>query len=187
MGRKKRIWLPNYFYHVVCRGNRRDALFRDDNDFINFLYILEQINERYPFELASFCLMTNHFHLQIRSHQQEISKVMALVNRRYASYFNTRHHLTGHLFEKRYYDKIIPNSKGLLDVSRYIHLNPVAAKMIKKAEDYHWSSFQNYLGSVHPNYVFLKPQLVLDYFSGTLEEKQEKYREFVRAGTCHHP
>ncbi|MCT2537157.1 transposase [Aquibacillus koreensis] len=182
MARKKRIWIPDYFYHVVCRGNHREALFKEEEDFETFLYILEQVNKRHPFELAAFCLMTNHFHLQIRSQKQEISKVMALVNRRYASYFNMKYFLSGHLFEKRYYDKIIPNEQGMLEVSRYIHLNPLEAGMVKRPEDYRWSSFRSYQGNTTPDYRFLRQAILLDYFSGSRLEKRRKYGEFVRGG-----
>ncbi|GAJ57242.1 hypothetical protein B23_0431 [Geobacillus thermoleovorans B23] len=74
--------------------------------------------------------MTNHFHLQLRSKQEPISKVMALMNKRYANYYNTRYRLTGHVFEKRYYGKWIDNDSGMLEVSRYIHLNPVEAHIV---------------------------------------------------------
>lgn len=79
MGRKRRIWIPESFYHIVCRGNRRDHLFMDEGDYTTFLYILHHVNEVVPFELASYCLMTNHFHLQLRSREQHISKVMSLI------------------------------------------------------------------------------------------------------------
>ncbi|WP_174614748.1 transposase [Virgibacillus ihumii] len=136
MGRKKRVWVPNSFYHVVCRGNRRDALFKDEGDFKTFLHILQQVHKKIPFELASYCLMTNHFHLQIRSKEQPISKVMSLINKRYADYYNTKNRITGHVFEKRYYDKLIGTKQGMLEVSRYIHLNPVDADMVNHAQNY---------------------------------------------------
>nr|WP_268744048.1 transposase [Anoxybacillus ayderensis] len=75
-GRARRIWVPHLFYHIVCRGNRRDPLFKETNDFRAFLHILEQLHEKIPFELASYCLMTNHFHLQLRSQHESISKVI---------------------------------------------------------------------------------------------------------------
>ena len=100
---KKRIWIPHRFYHVVCRGNRRDPLFRSYTDFQAFFHILNQTHEKIPFELASYCLMTNHFHLQMRSQEAPLSKVMSLINKRYANYYNTRYRLTGHVFEKRFY------------------------------------------------------------------------------------
>ncbi|WP_245183594.1 REP-associated tyrosine transposase [Lentibacillus salicampi] len=164
MGRKKRIWVPNSFYHVVCRGNRRDTLFKDDSDFKVFLRILQQTNKKTPFELASYCLMTNHFHLQIRSEEQPISKVMSLINKRYADYYNTKNRITGHVFEKRYYDKPITSKQGMLEVSRYIHLNPVDANMVQRPQSYQWSSYQYYMHT--SRYHLLTMAIILDYFSG---------------------
>ncbi|RYG71363.1 transposase [Lentibacillus lipolyticus] len=177
MGRRKRIWVPGTFYHVVCRGNRRDALFKDEGDFKTFLRILQQVHEKTPFELATYCLMTNHYHLQIRSKDQSISKVMSLVNKRYADYYNTKNRITGHVFEKRYYDKPIESKQGMLEVSRYIHLNPVEANMVAHAQSYRWSSYRYYIHtSRHP---LLNMAAILDYFSGDEWEKRQKYQDFV--------
>ncbi|MEQ6389245.1 transposase [Bacillaceae bacterium S4-13-58] len=180
MGRRKRIWLPNYFYHIVCRGNRRDALFNDKHDFLTYLYILRQIYDRYPFEIASYCLMTNHLHLQLMSPEQPISKIMSLVNKRYADYYNTKYKMTGHVYEKRYFDKIIPDPIAMLEVSRYIHLNPLEAQMVLNPEDYRWSSYRHFSSEkttkVEP---FFNTNRILDYFPGTDEEKKLAYCEFV--------
>lgn len=177
MGRKKRIWVPQYFYHIVSRGNRRDALFKDDGDFKTFLHILSFVHKKAPFELAAYCLMTNHFHLQMRSKDQPISKVMSLINKRYADYYNTKNGITGHVYEKRFFDKMIDSKQGMLEVSRYIHLNPVEAGMVSNPEDYQWSSYRSYLyGKRISN---LHVDVVLDYFSGSEREKRERYREFV--------
>lgn len=154
MPRKPRVWIPQCYNHVVCRGNRRDPLFRNTDDFQVFLHILQQIHEKIPFEIASYCLMTNHYHLLIRSKEQPLSKVMALVNKRYASYYNTRYRLTGHVFEKRFFDKVIYSEEGMIKVSRYIHLNPIKANMVEKPEDYPWSSYSLfYRGEKLPTYV----------------------------------
>lgn len=96
MARKKRTWVFNRYYHIVCRGNRRDPLFFNSEDFKAFLYILQHIHEKFPFELASYCFMTNHYHLQLRSKEVPISKVMGLINKRYSDYYNTKYCLTGH-------------------------------------------------------------------------------------------
>ncbi|KAA9011589.1 transposase [Niallia endozanthoxylica] len=172
---KKRVYIPNRFYHVVCRGNRRDPLFRCHTDFLAFFHILEQLHQKIPFELASYCLMTNHFHLQIRSKEAPLSKVMSLVNKRYANYYNTRYRLTGHVFEKRYYDKLIEDKEGMLEVSRYIHLNPVEAKMVKKPEYYPWSSYQYFKSEYSIAPSFMDVHHILDYYIGTSKEKREKY------------
>ena len=173
-GRAKRTFIPNRFYHVVCRGNRRDPLFRNTTDFQAFLHILQQLHEKHPYEIASYCFMTNHFHLQIRSEDVPLSKIMSLMNKRYANYYNTKYRITGHVFEKRFYDKMIDDKEGMLEVSRYIHLNPVAARMVKQPELYPWSSYYlyKYPHSVPPRYLNLAR--LLDYYEGTVEEKREK-------------
>lgn len=121
--------------------------------------------------------MTNHFHLQLRSKEQPVSKVMSLLNKRYADYYNTKNGITGHVFEKRYYDKIIDSGAGMLEVSRYIHLNPVKAKMVMRAESYQWSSYRYYLNTLRHH--MLDMDAVLDYFSGNEMEKREKYQKFM--------
>ncbi|WP_066248369.1 REP-associated tyrosine transposase [Neobacillus drentensis] len=180
MSRKKRIWIPHRFYHINCRGNRRDPLFRNATDFQAFLHILDQLHEKIPFELASYCLMTNHYHLQIRSPEIPFSKLMSLINKRYANYYNAKYRLTGHVYEKRYYDKVIEDKEGILEVSRYIHLNPVEAKMVKQPEYYPWSSFYlfKYPNSVQPR--FINMNCLLDYYEGTIEQRREKYCKSLR-------
>ncbi|WP_061575544.1 transposase [Heyndrickxia coagulans] len=178
MGRKKRYWDPNSFYHIVCRGNRRDSLFCDRGDYLTFLYILKQVFDKAPYELASYCLMTNHYHLQLRSTEQPISKIMSLINKRYADYYNNKYHLTGHVFEKRYYDHKIHSPKGMIEVSCYIHLNPVKANMVKKPERYPWSSYVDFMNDTRP-YEYLKPDHILDLLPGNFDEKRKQYKEMV--------
>ncbi|MBZ9537003.1 transposase, partial [Cytobacillus oceanisediminis] len=91
-----------------------------------------------------------------------------------ANYYNTKYRLTGHVFEKRFYDKVIENKEGMLEVSRYIHLNPVEARMVKLAEYYPWSSYQYYKkDSTVP--CFMNVNFLLDYYEGTPTQKREKY------------
>ncbi|SDQ20304.1 REP-associated tyrosine transposase [Virgibacillus salinus] len=177
MVRKPRLWVPESFYHIVCRGNRRDALFKDIGDFKVFLHMLQEVNEQAPFELATYCLMTNHFHLQLRSQVQPVSKVMSLLNKRYADYYNTKNSITGHVFEKRYFDKIIYSNEDMLEISRYIHLNPLKAGMVKTPESYRWSSYRYYLYTKKS--ALLNSDVILDSFSGSVTEKREKYRMYL--------
>jgi hypothetical protein len=100
---------------------------------------------------------------------------MSLINNRYANYYNAKYRLTGHVYEKRYYDKVIEDKEGMLEVSRYIHLNPVEAKMVKQPEYYPWSSFYLYRYRSSVPLRFIKMDCLLDYYEGTLEEKREKY------------
>jgi putative transposase len=172
---KKRVYIPERFYHIVCRGNRRDPLFRNASDFEAFLHILNQLYEKYPFELASYCLMNNHYHLQLRSQEIPISKLMALINKRFANYYNTKYRLTGHVYEKRFYDKVIKDKEGMLEVSRYIHLNPVEARMVKRPEYYPWSSYLFYKSENLYLPCFMRTNILLDYYEGSSAQKREKY------------
>lgn len=180
MGRKPRVSIPYCFYHIVCCGNRRDPLFMHDGDFATFLYILKKLHEKYHFEIASFCLMTNHYHLQLRSQYHSISSIMALINKKYADYYNNRHNLTGHVYEKRFFDEVILSKKGMLEVSRYIHLNPVEASMVEKPEDYPWSSYQYFVDTEYDkqNLPFFDPHIILNEFPGTLDERKEQYEMY---------
>ncbi|MED4354356.1 transposase, partial [Schinkia azotoformans] len=138
-------------------------------------HILEQLHDKIPFELASYCLMTNHYHLQIRSREVPLPKIMSLINKRYANYYNTRYRLTGHVFEKRFYDDLIGEKEGMLEVSRYIHLNPVEARMVKKPESYPWSSFHLFKHRATTQPKFMNVNHILDFYIGSEEEKRWKY------------
>lgn len=177
MGRKKREWLPGYYYHIVCRGNQRDDLFKTEIDYRTFFYLLKEVKQKTPFDLAAYCLMSNHFHLQMRSDSQPISKVMSLINKRYADYYNTKNNLTGHVFEKRYFDRLINTNLAMLRVSRYIHLNPLKAGLVETPESYRWSSYRLYLHT--SGHSMLNANAVLDCMDGNALEKRQKYQEFV--------
>ncbi|WP_369522947.1 transposase [Pseudalkalibacillus hwajinpoensis] len=181
MVRKPRVWLPNHFYHIVSRGNRKDLLFKDERDYRTFLYILQQVFETHPFELASYCLMNNHYHLQLRSKEQPISKIMSLVNKRYATYFNGRYELTGHVFEKRYFDEPLNTPANMLEVSRYIHLNPLKANLVLQPADYPWSSYRYYGLKVPMKKPYLNVLPLIESYPGTLEEKKKQYCDYVSA------
>nr|WP_245680521.1 transposase [Bacillus marinisedimentorum] len=168
------------FYHIVCRRNHREALFLDDRDFSTFLYILYDIHEKTPFELPCYCLMTNHFHLILRAHDQSISSVMALLNKRYASYYNNRYHLKGHLFEERFYSKVIYGDKGMLEVSRYIHMNPVRAGMVSDPAEYPWSSYPFYSTEIKDTPRYMNRSEILGALSGNMADSLSQYDSFCR-------
>ena len=180
MGRKARICVPGYYYHITARGNRRDILFLDEEDFITFFYILKKVNEIIPFELVSYCVMSNHYHLQLKTEDGDLTKVMFHINKRYATYFNNRYYLTGHVFEKRYFSGIITDAEGMLEVSRYIHSNPVEANIVAKPEEYLWSSFVHYESGVCSAEPYMNTDALLEYFQGTLEEKRKLYCGYVK-------
>ncbi|MGG1400950.1 transposase [Bacillus salipaludis] len=175
MSRKKRIYVPHLFYHIGCRGNRRESIFRDEADIDAFFHILYELHDQFHFEIASYCLMTNHYHLLIRSQEVPISKLMSFINKRYADYNNTKYNLTGHVFEKRFHDNIILDRKEMLDVCRYIHMNPVEAGMVKSPELYPWSSCHLFKDPMAPQPVFMNIDSLLDLFAGSTEEKRKLF------------
>lgn len=182
MPRRKRTWLPGVFYHIVSRGNRRGLIFLYRDDFLKFCQILSDVSQKTPFELAAFCLMDNHYHLLLSSHDVHISKIMARINKRYADYFNKRYDLCGHVFEKRFFDEPIIGRKSLLEVSRYIHMNPVEAGMAKQPEDYLWSSYRLYKNLTENTFPYVNTKPILDLYEGSLEEKSKHYCNFVVYG-----
>jgi putative transposase len=174
MSRKHRVWYPGATYHITARGNRRTALFEDQNDYLTYLSILEDVRSQYPFILHSYCLMTNHIHLQLETTSHHIQLIMKEMHSRYAIYFNRRHDYIGHLFQGRYGAKLIDSVAYFLDASRYIHLNPVEANIVQFPHDYRWSSYPAYITSTRNPHVFTSK--ILSYFP---EPKQIYYQYFV--------
>ena len=141
MARKKRVWYPGAVYHVMSRGNRRTAIFKDHSDYIHFLHIIKLISEKHPFTIHSICLMTNHFHLVMETADIELWRIMQKILSIYAEEFNHRYGYNVHLFEGRYISSIIEDDRYFLEVSRYIHLNPVKALMVREPIAYEYSSY----------------------------------------------
>lgn len=176
MPRRPRIWYPGAMYHITSRGNRRSDIFLDDKDRLRYLRYLEETKERYYFELHSYCLMTNHVHLLLETKQHPISDIMHKLNSRYAISFNKRHDHDGHLFQGRYHSVLIESIEQLTATSRYIHLNPVQANIVKNPADYKWSSykvFQTGKPSKHVN-----PTQILHYF-----QTPQNYETYVMRGS----
>lgn len=125
----------------MSRGNRRTAIFKDHSDYIHFLHIIKLISEKHPFTIHSICLMTNHFHLVMETADIELWRIMQKILSIYAEEFNLRYGYNGHLFEGRYISSIIEDDRYFLEVSRYIHLNPVKALMVREPIAYEYSSY----------------------------------------------
>lgn len=177
MARKKLVWYPGATYHITTRGNHRNDIFRDDEDYLVYLNIVEESLKRYSGNLYCYCLMTNHVHLVIETSEISIGTIMKRINQIYTQYFNNKFNLVGHLFQGRYFGEIIEEDRYVLEVSRYIHLNPVRANMVENAEDYKWSSYSMIIGEVKERLI--TSEKILNYF--TLENKREAYMRFVES------
>ena len=141
MPRKKRIWYPGATYHVMSRGNRRTAIYKDEADYCHFVDIIKLTMKEFAFRVHSVCMMTNHFHMEIETSDVELWCIMQKIKSVYAEEFNHRHKYTGHLFEGRYAASLIEDERYFLEVSRYIHLNPVKAMMVREPLLYKYSSY----------------------------------------------
>ena len=194
MARKRRVWYPGAIYHVMSRGNRKKNIFEDVEDYVRFLDIVQDAQEMYGFTVHAICLMTNHFHIEIETSEVALSRIMQRIKSLYAEDFNYRHHYSGHLFEGRYNACLILNDRYFLEVSRYIHLNPVKAGMVREPAAYEYSSYGAYApcdedrpfgkaGKMIEDLV--DRSRILHMLADTQVEAREQYRLFVEGRTSH--
>lgn len=154
MTRPLRIEYPGAVYHVYSRGNERKDIFRTPADYELFLGILKNATELYDLLIHAYCLMPNHFHILIETPSANLCDAMKRLLGLYTVRFNRSHNRFGHLFQGRYKALLVDKDNYFLLVSRYIHLNPVKAKLAKLSEDYRWSSMRYYLKDKAPEYLF---------------------------------
>ncbi len=146
MARPLRIEFPGAIYHVTSRGDRRERIFEDDADRRGFLSVIEQGMDRFDAQVLSYCLMGNHYHLVLHTRSANLSRLMRHVNGVYTQNFNRRHGLVGHLFQGRFKAILVDRDAYLLQVCRYVELNPVRAQMVAAPGDWPWSSYRAHVG-----------------------------------------
>ena len=181
MARPLRIEYPGAVYHITSRGNEKKPVFKDDEDRETFLRILTHVNKRYHWLCHAFCLMDNHYHLLVETPDGNLSLGMRQLNGVYTQAFNKRRNRTGHLFQGRYKAILIQKDSHLLEVCRYVVLNPIRAGMVEKPEDWKWSSYRATAGKGQPH-PCLTIDWVLGQFSRTRAKAEKEYRQFVKWG-----
>ena len=169
MARPWRIQYPGAIYHITVRGNNRQEIFLEDSDRTYFLRLLGKVCEQYHFEIFAFCLMSNHFHLFLRSAEANLSAGMHWLNTSFTVYFNWRHGRSGHLFQGRYHSVLVADQEYFLHLSMYLHLNPVRAGIAENPGDYGWSSFRDYLAA-KPRFPWLNRDQVLAHYSRSRDQ-----------------
>lgn len=143
MGREKRINQPGFIYHVINRGNNRQAVFFDEEDFLKYLGLLYRFKKKYEFKLFAYCLMTNHVHLLIKvGTKGTISQIMQSLTVAHTRHYHIKYQRCGHVWQGRFTSPIISDDAHLLTVMRYIEQNPLRAKMVKDLAAYRWSSYR---------------------------------------------
>ncbi len=144
MTKQLRIEYEGAFYHVLSRGNERKEIFRDDKDRSLFTEIMGEMSARFSVDIFAYVLMSNHYHLLLRTNRPNISKSMQWLGVTYTRRFNIRHSRSGHLFQGRFKSFLIENDKYLLILSCYIHRNPLRAGIVRRLVDYQWSRYKIY-------------------------------------------
>ena len=180
MARQLRITFPGACYHITSRGNERKSIFKSLADKEKFLFYLESATRRYDAIIHAYCLMGNHYHLLLETPTGNLSQIMRHINGAYTTYFNKKRQRAGHLLQGRFKAILVDMDEYCKELSRYIHLNPIRAKMIDNLHDYRWSSYLDYIGNRNPP-AWLERNFILGYFGKKPSIAQKNYREFIES------
>ena len=177
MGRAWRIEYEGALYHILSRGNEQKEIFHDDQDRLRFLETIGEMSERYGTEIFAYVLMGNHYHFLLRTNRANLSKAMQWLGVTYTRRFNIRHFRSGHLFQGRFKSIIVQNDAYLMQLSCYVHRNPLRAGIVERLADYRWSSYKVYAYG-HKAPEWLSTHLILSQFKS--EDSHKAYREKVQ-------
>ncbi|OHB66193.1 MAG: hypothetical protein A2V70_12670 [Planctomycetes bacterium RBG_13_63_9] len=181
MARPLRIEFAGALYHVMSRGNERRRIVRDQADYRKRIDWLRRTVETYGWRVSAFVVMPNHDHLLVRTPEPNLSAGMQFLNGSYTGYFNRRHRRVGHLFQGRFKAQLVEQESYLVEVSRYIHLNPVRAKLVDSPQRWPLSSFPGYHQASRA-LSWVDYRTVLGEFARDEAAARRAYRRFVRAG-----
>lgn len=180
MARPLRIEYEGAFYHVTARGNEQKRIYFNKTDYGKFREYLEGALEKYGCLIHAYVFMTNHYHMIIETPNANISKIMHFINGSYTTYINKKRDRSGHLFQGRYKAILIDRDNYLLELSRYIHLNPVRARIVEKPEEFLNSSYTSYIGNRKDDIV--NHDQILKMISKDKRSAPKLYRQFVESG-----
>jgi len=181
MARPLRIEFPGAVYHVTSLGNAHQDIFLNDRDRQTFLKTLHTVVERFNWFVHCYCLMNNHYHLVIETPDANLARGMRQLNGVYTQKFNWWHNSTGHMFQGRYKSILVEKQSYLLEVCRYVVLNPVRAQLIVDPYEWNWSSYRATAGYEKP-IKCLTIDWVLGQFSNRKDEARKSYQSFIRDG-----
>jgi len=180
MARPLRIQYEGAVYHVTARGNERGKIFFSKRDYEKFKEYLEEAREKHGFVLHCYVLMTNHYHLIIETPEGNLSRIMHHINSSYTTYTNIKRERSGHLFLGRYKAIVVNKDNYLLELSRYVHLNPVRANMSERPEDYPFSSYRAMVSSTEDSLV--STDTIHGMMANNKKDGRNRYRAFVERG-----
>jgi REP element-mobilizing transposase RayT len=160
------------------RGRHGEAIYRDAQDYSAFIDLLQEAGAMWKIRVAAYCLMTNHYHILIQTPKANLDRCMRHINGIYTQRFNRKHHVDGQLFRGRYKALLVDADNYLLEVARYIHRNPVRAKIVKNLREYRWSSHQGYL-SASGSWKWLNRDFVLEMLDDNKTRQIKAYIDFM--------
>ena len=185
MVRPLRIEFPGAVYHITSRGNARKDIFLSDRDRRNFIHLLGQTCKRFNWNCFAYCLMSNHYHLVIETVEGNLSKGMRHLNGVYCQRFNKHHQRVGHVIQGRYTGILVDKDNYLLELVRYVLLNPVRANMVKTAGQWPWSSYRSMIGKTTFE-GWLVVNRILSLFDQNKRRSRKRFIEFVSEGKLKH-
>jgi len=167
-------------YHIMLRGINKQSIFEDDEDYEKFIQTLSDCKQLSGFELYGYCLMGNHVHLLLKIGREELEQIFKRLGSRYVYWYNNKYARCGHLFQDRFKSEAVEDGKYFIKVLRYIHQNPLIAKICDKLEDYRWSSYNDYIrkkGIVDYEYALtiIKEKSFIDFMN---EKNHDRCLEF---------
>jgi putative transposase len=179
MPRTARIAPQEFVYHVLTRGNNKQDIFKDEEDFQKYIDLLKKYKEKYLFKLYHYVLMTNHVHLVIETTEKggELAQIMKGINISYAQYFKIKYKYTGHFWQDRFKSIIISKDEYLFACGSYVELNPVRAGMVKEPKAYLWSSYR---ANAYGNKDYLVDEHIIYENLSSDETVRKEYRKFVQ-------
>jgi putative transposase len=181
MARPLRIEYEGAFYHIIQRGLERRSIFRGDRNKERFLQYLSESHFKYNLICHAYCLMDNHYHLIIQTPKANIAQIMHYINASYVMYYNKKHKRNGPLYQGRYKSFLVEADEYLYQLSRYIHLNPIRAKIVGRPEDYGWSSYVYFIRKEKPK-KWLETNFISSSFASSAKKARRAYEDFVLAG-----
>jgi len=178
MSRSLRIAYSGALYHITSRGDGREKIYLNDNDREVFLSILSEVYNKFNWQFHAYCLMSNHYHLLIETPRPNLSKGMQYLNGVYTQRFNRLHNKVGHVFQGRFKSILVEKESYLLELARYIVLNPVRAHMVLSVNDWPWSSYLATVGQVLTP-AWLNVDWILSVFADCKQTSMDRYHKFV--------
>jgi putative transposase len=178
MSKEPRLLLSKSYYHVTTRGNNRNVVFKEKEDYLYYLNLIKKYKKEHPFDIYHYCLMSNHTHFLIRiGNAFGFSVFMKKINLAYYYYFKKKYGWTGHLWQGRYNSQSVGKDEYFLQCGKYIELNPVRANIVKDPGDYSYSSYNYYAKGKEDEIV--TEDFFYENFGNNKKERQDKYREIL--------